>query len=724
MKLRLNYLLNRNLKSHSEMVFEGISRGRKKALENWFRDKWVQLETTMNTIKSLDEDSREINLELEDKLKYYNDFSELLVINEAGKVIISTCQKHIGDDMSIFPNFEEGISGNQLMYGPYNDEKTLELNLSNKKFFDEVTLLFSIPYRNENNERRILCTRVLNDDMSNVIQDEDTHIYKDSGDNYLFMIKSDRDILPGTAISRSRFEDNTFTMGENLKDGVKTSKWGVVKINKHTEFEVIFNDPATGKLHPGIQKTMGNEENLDCWPGYPDYRHIMVGGKGTIIRPPYSNEVWGMMCEGDIAEIYNFRSVNLRIPLVTSIITALFLIVSRVITAKVGNFGIVSDIATWIIITLATYFISKKIIVKPLNTTVSILHMIAEGEGDLTKRVEKLSSDEIGELSRWFNKFINNQMNMVKRVGTSAKTTKQSIKAVSELTENIKNSMKVIAGTVESLLLNTNNQNELIQNNKAQFNNISTSIKEMDELINQVTEKAIKTSKYAVEANGSSEEVLNSMEELDRIMERTLKSIGLLQKRSSEISQVISVISSISKQTQLLSLNATIEAARAGEAGKGFSIVAQEISKLASETEESTASISEIVRNIQLETKNTSEAIVQINSSVKKSVISTKEAIKSFELISNNITEVTRTMESISKITNNQSIAVNQVDIEINKMAEVIRKNTLQDASSSEESLGLVEDILRQIIQLKQVSEVMVYSSDNLEEIVGGFKIV
>ncbi|MDD7795283.1 methyl-accepting chemotaxis protein [Clostridium sp. 'White wine YQ'] len=724
MKLRFNYLLNRSLKSHSEMVFEGISKGRKKALENWFRDKWVQLETTMNTIKSLDEDSKEINLELEDKLKYYSDFSELLVINEAGKVVISTCQKHIGDDMSIFPNFEEGIRGNQLMYGPYNDEKTLDLNLSNKKFFDEVTLLFSIPYRNENNERRILCTRVLNDDMSNVIQDEDTHIYKDSGDNYLFMIKSDRNILPGTAISRSRFEDNTFTMGENLKDGVKTSKWGVVKINKHTEFEVIFNDPATGKLHPGIQKTMENEENLDCWPGYPDYRHIMVGGKGTIIRPPYSNEVWGMMCEGDIAEIYNFRSVNLRIPLVTSIITALFLIVSRVLTTKVGNFGVISDIATWIIITLATYFISKKIVVKPLNTTVSILHMIAEGEGDLTKRVDKLSSDEIGELSRWFNKFINNQMNMVKRVGTSAKTTKKSIKAVSELTENIKNSMKVIAGTVESLLSNTNNQNELIQNSKAQFNDISTSIKEMDELINQVTEKAIKTSKYAVEANGSSEEVLNSMEELDRIMERTLKSIDMLQKRSNEISQVISVISRISKQTQLLSLNATIEAARAGEAGKGFSIVAQEISKLASETEESTTSISEIVRNIQLETKNTSGAIEHINSSVKKSVISTKEAIKSFGLISNNITEVTKTMESISKITNSQSISVNKVDIEINKMAEVIRKNTLQGASSSEESLSLVEDILRQIIQLKQVSEIMVYSSDNLEEIVGGFKIV
>ena len=54
--------------------------------------------------------------------------------------------------------------------------------------------------------------------MSNVIQDEDSHIYEDSGDNYLFMIKSNRGIKPGTAISRSRFEDNTFTLGDNLKE--------------------------------------------------------------------------------------------------------------------------------------------------------------------------------------------------------------------------------------------------------------------------------------------------------------------------------------------------------------------------------------------------------------------------------------------------------------------------------------------------------------------------
>lgn len=186
--------------------------------------------------------------------------------------------------MSDLPNLKTGLEGKPLMYGPYIDKRTLDTDISNKKFVDDVTLMFSCPCRNHNGEIRVLCCRVLNDDMSNVIQDEDTHIYKDSGDNYLFMVKSNRGIKPGTAISRSRFEDNTFTLGENLKDGIRTKSWGNVRIKEHTEFEILFNDPATNTLHKGVDNTIKNGQNLDCWPGYSDYRHIMVGGKGTLIK--------------------------------------------------------------------------------------------------------------------------------------------------------------------------------------------------------------------------------------------------------------------------------------------------------------------------------------------------------------------------------------------------------------------------------------------------------
>ena len=162
----------------------------------------------------------------------------------------------------------------------------------------------------------ILAGRVPNDVLGDLIQREAGHIYPDSGDNYLFMTESNFDpsIQQGIALSRSRFEDKTFSLGENLKEGVRTKNWGTVKINKHTEFEIRFTDPATKKLHPGVQNTINNGENLFVeFPGYPDYRHVPVIGKGVTFQMPGSPDIWGMMCEADLEEVYRMRSIGFQL---------------------------------------------------------------------------------------------------------------------------------------------------------------------------------------------------------------------------------------------------------------------------------------------------------------------------------------------------------------------------------------------------------------------------
>ncbi len=143
--------------------------------------------------------------------------------------------------------------------------------------------MFYLPLFNGDELQGYLCGRVPNDVLGDLIQREAGHIYQESGDNYLFMVDSkfDPSIQPGIALSRSRFEDNTFSHGENLKSGVSTD-YGEVKIKKHTEFEIRFTDPATGELHPGVRETIKHGHNLFVtYPGYSDYRHIPVIGKGT-----------------------------------------------------------------------------------------------------------------------------------------------------------------------------------------------------------------------------------------------------------------------------------------------------------------------------------------------------------------------------------------------------------------------------------------------------------
>jgi hypothetical protein len=151
--------------------------------------------------------------------------------NQIGKPLNGEVQKAV--------NHVVGHS-TRLLYGPYIDAVTEKIGPRTSAFHDDVTLLFIQPVIDQGMVVSLVVGRIPNDVLGDLIQREAGHIYPDSGDNYLFMAKSNMDpsIAPGTALSRSRFEDRTFTFGENLKDGVHTKHWGTVEIQKHTEFEI------------------------------------------------------------------------------------------------------------------------------------------------------------------------------------------------------------------------------------------------------------------------------------------------------------------------------------------------------------------------------------------------------------------------------------------------------------------------------------------------------
>ena len=430
-----------------------------------------------------------------------------------------------------------------------------------------------------------------------------------------------------------------------------------------------------------------------------------------------------MMCEGDIDEIYNFQSINLKMPIAISIMSAILIVINFITTKLAPNMSILTSLGMWFILSIFTLVISKKMVSAPLSKTINILQDIAEGEGNLTKRVKKMSSDEIGELSRWFNKFINNQMSMLYRVKKSARTTKKSVNIVSSITSEVKKGMGIIENTVVSLLENSKEQNLIFQDTKNKFSEITASIQEMDSLILEVSGIIEGTNENSLVAQNSSNEVLNNMQDLESTISRTVESISTLQGYSNEISEVINVISNISKQTQLLALNASIEAARAGESGRGFTVVAEEISKLALETEDATKSISNVIKQVQEQTQATFEYAGEINSKVSTSTGSVKNSMQSFEQINGDVTIIANAMQSITKITSTQSENVGDVMNNVSTMADKIEQSTEHSSNKSEESLTMVKKILSEIRQLKQATEVLEYSSDNLNEMVGSFKL-
>lgn len=705
------YKRNKRLKEHAQKVFEGIALGRKRALEEWFEDKWFHLEMIKNQILTRDYSEGKLNEVLLEATKTDKEMIEIFILDAGGEVIASSFEGHIHLKFSNLPNLKYAKEGKRYMYGPYCDKKTLDINVE-RQFKDEVTLLFSEPYRIGEKEDYLLCARVLNDDLSNVIQEEDVHIYKESGDNYLFMIKNNRGILPGTAISRSRFEDCTFTLGENLKDGIHTAFGELIQIKEHTEFEIIFNDPQTKALHPGVSQTIKHGSNCDCWPGYPDYRHILVGGKGITITPPYSDEVWGMMCEGDIAEIYDFNSIDIKVPFYIASITTLFMLLNAVLCIFFKGYGMIATA----LLSGATFYVTYKLIhhyiTRTINETINILYDIAEGHGELTKRVEHPPKNEVGELGKWFNKFVSNQMHMVKRIAHVTKTTKKAVSKISKTTKRIEDIMQVVSE-------NAIKQNDLLKHTQNEILNISDTFRKNDALVERITEKIEITSSTTLVAREAGASALQSMEELQSATQNAVKHMESLAFQSKAITDIISTINSISRQTSLLALNASIEAARAGDAGKGFGVVAEEIKSLASETSESTLKIEKLITDIQSLVTSTNENMLVISDKVaasSKSTMMSMESLTRFEEVSYILTEIMDAMKCQNKM-------IKKADAKMNKMATNEANNEIIKQNDSLQLLELTVKMNQQIEVLNEVIKGVEYSSEGLGRIVDSFKI-
>src|SRR5690606_17359194 len=331
--------------------------------------------------------------------------------------------------------------------------------------------MFYLPISLSDGNKDCLSARIPNDVLGDLIQREAGHIFNESGDNYLFMVKSvfDPSIKSGTALSRSRFEDNTFSHGENLTSGVHTN-WGIVRIQQHTEFEIRFTDPATNDLHPGVRETIRKGSNLFVtYPGYSDYRHIPVIGKGITFNLQGSPDTWGMMCEADLEEVYRHRSIIFKfMNIYAGCVGSAFLF-----NASLHEF---SDLSNTIInlVTLLLLIIGGAIfkqrapgrLARRLGKMTEVIHAIAEGGGNLQQRLDtrKLANDETGDLGKWTNSFIDNLDHIVGEVIRAADEVMKSSDTLLKRNTEANQSSHHVSDSTEKMLLLMHNQLEEISN--------------------------------------------------------------------------------------------------------------------------------------------------------------------------------------------------------------------------------------------------------------------
>ena len=309
---------------------------------------------------------------------------------------------------------------------------------------------------------------------------------------------------------------------------------------------------------------------------------------------------------------------------------------------------------------------------RPVGRLIHAVEDIAQGDGDLTQRVDASTSDELGRLGKGFNLFIEKIHDLVVQV----KSASNEVAAAS--TEIAASSEEMAAGMEEQ---------------SGQLGQISSAIEEMSASIVEVSRKAQDASSRAGESGTAAErggvtvhETVEGMRLINEAVRAGSESVTELGKRGEQIGEIIEVINDIAEQTNLLALNAAIEAARAGEHGRGFAVVADEVRKLADRTTKATDEIAGSIEAIQSDTRQAVERMASGTAEVDKGVAKATAAGESLETIVSSASEVATLIGTIAAAAEQQSAASEEVsrNIEsINAVAAQSNEGAAQAASAA-----------------------------------------
>lgn len=657
--------LNRGHYPLVESIFNEFAASRKRILLDWTSVQWDLLEgfaeEAATRFESIDQDW------LASKLILLPDFSEVFVLRPDGSVLATSATAQgvveAHDDSALAAGLKE-----KFLHGPYADPVTERLGPTTSSFHDAVTLMFYCPVIVDGGPAGCLCGRVPNDVMSDLIQRESGHVYKQSGDNYCFMAQSNFDpaIVPGTALSRSRFEDDSFVNGDNLKQGIKTP-YGVISVRAHTELEIVFNDPATGQLQPGVRETIRNGENLYVtYPGYSDYRHIPVIGKGVTFQLPGSPDTWGMMCEADLSEVYQRRSIGLRSSLRAGAVSAP---VFALLAAYLGPTAFVPALIAFLTLMMMFWVFIARPLARRSETLLSHIAEITEGGGGKTIGVDGWPADTLFEIAIWTS-------NLSGKV-------EDARHQLDRLTRLINRSAETINSGSEALLKNSTAQSEHADSMASAVEELATGVRAIGDHSEEAGVSTSEMRATAVEGSRLMAQCLDEIETMNQAIADAASKIDHLNERSQAIGSIVETIDGIAAQTNLLSLNAAIEAARAGEVGRGFAVVADEVRSLSGNTAEATRQINDMIAEMQNETGHAVERVYRCKDNAARVVSISNDVGAALRRVDTVSEQIDTMIESIAVNARQQGTASNEVAKSVSVLAEDAQENDAALASNA-----------------------------------------
>ncbi len=362
-------------------------------------------------------------------------------------------------------------------------------------------------------------------------------------------------------------------------------------------------------------------------------------------------------------------------------------IASQIANGKTTSLYIIGVLFAFLLILLTSLFIIyRSTIGNRLNILANTLHDIAAGEGDLTKKLNANGKHELSRVGASFNLFTEKLSGTI----TAIQQSSQELTSISTSLQHIqlKNSKSI------SL-----QDNETFQ--------VSSAVEELSSTALNIAENATKTADATTNTEKATQEgfktvelSITSTQELANNIEQATVAATTLQEDSKNIGNVLSVISEIAEQTNLLALNAAIEAARAGEQGRGFAVVADEVRTLAGRTQESTEKIKGIVESLQSSTKTMSNMMSTSEEQAQTTVSLVENVGQQLRGVLDQVETISSMNIQIATASEEQGTVVEKVNSNVNAIREVSNQNLELTQVTEQE----IEKLLTQVEALNQLA--------------------